>query len=293
MRRQQRSTETPTRARGMALLTVLWALSLLALIAAILLSSTMASRRNTHAVLQQARFEALNEAGLNLAMLGLLEPDPNKRWRLDGVPREVDFDNAQLRITIRDEYGRIDLNAADSSTLRQVFVAAGLSQSAADALADKVLDWRDVDTLRQLNGAEADDYRSAGVGYVPRNGPFQTIDEINLVIGMNDAVYEKLAPLLTVYSHRSMVNPYTASPTVLKAVSGNAEQAAAVASGLVSAGMSLVNWPLRVRVEVVEDEAIVSRTETVIRLTDDPNRPLLVQSYQELTFTAESSAKLQ
>lgn len=275
--------------RGMALLTVLWALSLLSLIAATLLSATMASRRDSHAVLQQARAEALGEAGLNLAILGLLEPDPSKRWRLDGMPREVMFDNAQLRITVRDEYGRIDINAADSSTLRQVFVSAGLSQSAADGIADKVLDWRDVDSLQQLNGAEEDDYRSAGVGYVPRNGPFQTIDELNLVIGMTDAVYEKLAPLLTVYSHRSMVNPYTASPAVLKAVSGNVDQAAAVANELVGAGMSLVNWPLRVRVEVVEGEAIMSRMETVIRLTDDPDRPLLVQSYKEMTVAAESS----
>jgi general secretion pathway protein K len=208
------------------------------------------------------------------------------------MTREIVFDNARLRITIRDEYGRIDINAADKSTLRQVFVAAGLSQSAADAIADKVLDWRDVDTLRQLNGAEADDYRSAGVGYVPRNGPFQTIDELNLVIGMNEAVFEKLAPLLTVYSHRSMVNPYTASSAVLQAVSGNANQAGAIANGLVGAGMSLVNWPLRVRVEIVEGEAVVSRTETVIRLTDDPSHPLLVQSYREMTVAAEASAKL-
>jgi general secretion pathway protein K len=281
MRGPKTSTdEALTGKRGMALLTVLWALSLLSLIAALLLSSTMASRRDTHAVLQQARSEALGEAGLTLAILGLLQPDPGKRWRLDGMPREIAFDNVQLRITIRDEYGRIDINAADSSTLRQIFISAGLSQSAADAIADKVLDWRDADALRQLNGAEADDYRSAGVGYVPRNGPFQTIDELNLVIGMTDAVYEKLAPLLTVYSHRSMVNPYTASSAVLKAVSGGADQAAAVANGLVGAGMSLVNWPLRVRVEVVEGEAIISRMEMVIRLTDDPNHPLLVQSYQ-------------
>jgi general secretion pathway protein K len=284
--------EALTGKRGMALLTVLWALSLLSLIAAVLLSSTVASRRDTHAELQQARVEALGEAGLNLAILGLLDPDPNKRWRLDGVPRGVVFDNAQLRITIQDEYGRIDLNAADTSALRQVFVAAGLSQSAADAIADKLLDWRDVDTLRQLNGAEADDYRSAGVGYVPRHGPFQTIDELNLVIGMNEAVFEKLAPLLTVYSHRSMVNPYTASSAVLQAVSGNANQAGAIANGLVGAGMSLVNWPLRVRVEIVEGEAVVSRTETVIRLTDDPSHPLLVQSYREMTVAAEASAKL-
>jgi general secretion pathway protein K len=276
----------------MALLTVLWALSFLSLIAAMLVSSTLASRRDTHAVLQQARAEALSEAGLNLAILGLLEPDPSERWRLDGVPREVAFDNAQLRITVRDEYGRIDINAADSSTLRQVFVSAGLSQSAADALSDKVLDWRDADTLRQLNGAEVDDYRSAGTGHAPRNGPFQTIDELNLVMGMNETVYEKLAPLLTVYSHRSMVNPHTASSAVQKALSGNAETTAA-GNGLLGAGMSLVNWPLRIRVDVVEDDATISRMEAVIRLTDDPNRPVLVQSYQAMTFAADSSAKLQ
>jgi general secretion pathway protein K len=276
--------------RGLALLSVLWGLAFLSLIAAIVVSSAMASRRETHDVLQQAKFEALANAGINLAILGLLDPNPGARWRVDGAPREVLFDGMRLRIAIQDEYGRIDINAVDQLVLRRVFVSAGLSQSAADGLADKVLDWRDADTLRQLNGAEADDYRLAGASHGPRDGPFQTIDEIKLVMGMDEALYRKLAPVLTVYSHRPMINPYTAPPAVLTALLSDAEQGNAVqqaggtpiVNGVISPGIPLVNWPFRVRVDVMEREASVYALVTVIRLTDDPERPALVQSYEEM-----------
>jgi general secretion pathway protein K len=287
-----------TGVRGMALLTILWALSLLSLIAVVLLSSTLASRRDTHAVLQQARSEALGEAGLNLAVLGLLDPDPNERWRVDGVPREVTFDGEILRIAITDEYGRIDINAADSPTLRRIFAWAGLPAGEADSLTDKVLDWRDADTMQQPNGAEADDYRTAGIAHVPRDAPFRTTDEINLVMGMTETTYEMVAPLLTVYSHKAMINPYTASPSVREALSDSVQAASAaqagggaITNGVVASGISLVNWPLRVRVDVMNGEAVVASMETVIRLTNEPHRPVLVQWYEELPVAERASGQ--
>lgn len=293
-----RSLAAGTDRRGMALLSVLWAISLLSLVAAIVLSSTVASRRDVHKTLQQAKWEALNEAGLNLAVLGLLNSNPNARWRVDGVPRQVTFDGQALRIAITDEYGRIDINAADSSTLRRVFAWAGLPGSAAESLTDRVLDWRDADTMRQPSGAEADDYRAAGIGHVPRDGPFQTTDEIKLVMGMSEAAYERLAPLLTVYSHKAMVNPYTSSPAAREALSSGAGQAAslaqtgdAIANGVVAPGISLANWPLRVRVDVMNGDAVAASMEAVIRLTNEPSRPVLVQWYQELPVAERASAQ--
>lgn len=284
--------------QGVALLSVLWAISLLSLIAAVLVSSMVASRRDVHDRLQHARWEALGEAGLNLAILSVMDPDRNTRWRVDGVPRQVPFGDETLRITIEDEYGRIDINAADSTTLQRVFGWAGLSDSEAEGLTDKIVDWRDADTMRQPSGAEGEDYRVAGIGQVPRDGPFQTTDEIKLVMGMNETTYERVAPLLTVYSHKAMVNPYTASSSVREALSNGPDQAASVAqtgvggaivNGVVASGIALANWPLRVRVDVMNGEAVAFSMEAVIRLTSEPHRPVLIQWYQELPIAEGAS----
>ena len=66
---------------------------------------------------------------------------------------------------------------------------------------DAILDWRDVDDLRRLNGAEASDYRDAGLDYGPRNGPFRHLHEVRQVLGVDAALFDRLLPNLTLWSN--------------------------------------------------------------------------------------------
>jgi general secretion pathway protein K len=50
------------------------------------------------------------------------------------------------------------------------------------------------------NGAEAADYRAAGMEWGPKNAPFEEITELQQVLGMTMPIYKEVAPLLTVYS---------------------------------------------------------------------------------------------
>ena len=71
-----------------------------------------------------------------------------------------------------------------------------------------------------LNGAEIDEYEAAGLDYGPRNAPFELLGELQQVLGMNYALFEKVAPYLTIYSGLSMPNPAFAAAPVLQSLPG-------------------------------------------------------------------------
>src|SRR6266849_2552589 len=101
----------------MALLSVLWGIALLSVVAASFLSTGNVSYRLAHNAVEIVRTDAVVDAAINRAVLALLDPRPDKRWRVDGVAQLVNFDGASMRISIQDELGRIDLNAAEGSLL--------------------------------------------------------------------------------------------------------------------------------------------------------------------------------
>ena len=73
------------------------------------------------------------------------------------------------------------------------------NQTAANALAARVADWRDPDDLSRPNGAERLDYASAGNGEVIGNRPFHSVDELSSVLDFPEALAPCLAPALTVF----------------------------------------------------------------------------------------------
>ena len=71
---------------------------------------------------------------------------------------------------------------------------------------------------RRVNGAKDQAYRLAGTSYRPRNGPFQSVDELLLVMDMTPALFTRIAPALTVYSGRQFIDPQVAPREALLAL---------------------------------------------------------------------------
>jgi general secretion pathway protein K len=159
-------------------------------------------------------------------------PDPLMRWVPDGRPYRFEFDGAEVEIRITDETGKIDLNAVEPLVLAQFLMGFDLALDEADALAAAIVDWRDEDDLVSLNGAELDAYEAAGLDYGPKNAPFDLIGEVQQVLGMDYALYERIAPYLTLYSGLALPNPAFAAEPVLRALPGMdpAQAAAALAA---------------------------------------------------------------
>ncbi len=212
---------------GVAMVMVLWMVSLLTIMAG---SFSLSTQRNTGLVnnaKERARGLALAEAGVNYALIMLSLPDPVKRWRSDGTYYQVVLPGGEAGITIFDESGKIDINSASEQTLRSVLGKLTGNVDQAASLTDIILDWRDSDDLNRLHGAEAKDYLAADKGYVPQNKNFQVLEELQMVLGMTPALYKKLEPLMTIYSGQDGVNPQKASTEALQLLFGMDEKAVA------------------------------------------------------------------
>jgi general secretion pathway protein K len=215
--------------------------------------------------------------------------------RADGVPQAFDLAGRRVQVAVQDELGRIDLNQADGTLLTSLFFSIGLDAAAAAALVDKILDWRDASPLKRLNGAKAADYRTAGYGYQPRNGPFQSVDELKLVMGMTPEIFARVEKAVTVYSGRPRFDPQVAPREALLALPAmDAAQAAAIMAARASqAGVAAGGLPggfgdpltaLKGRAftlvaQFQATDRVVTR-KAAIRISGNPNQPYWVLNWQ-------------
>lgn len=280
---------------GVALVLVLWVITLLAVIAGNFAFSMRSEAQIARNLVSSAQARALAEAGVQRAWLELMKPptDP-QRWQANGLAHEFTFQGGVIRVVLEDESGKIDINSASDALLKGLFVSAGLSEDASASLLDAVLDWRDADKLKRLHGAEEEDYRAAGKNYGPSDAPFETVDELQRVLGMTSELYRKLASALTVYSKQSGINTAVASREVLLAIPGVnpaiVDQYLVQRQGMLatdqkpppfSGGGAFASGSTGVPVYTVRSEAklpdgTVYVRSSIARLAQDPRRPVTV-----------------
>jgi general secretion pathway protein K len=113
--------------------------------------------------------------------------------------------------------GKIDINKAEQKMLESMLLQSPLAddETQRTKLVAAILDWRDPDDVLHLDGAEKQEYKDAKLSYQPSNRPFQSIDELRLVLGMDDATFKWLIPLITVYSGQAQINAQLATKAVL------------------------------------------------------------------------------
>ncbi len=237
--------------RGIAFVLVMWVIAMLSvLLGSFALVARTEGLQSRHLFdTTTARYAA--EAGLNLAIFGLSKSDPQQKWVADGRPYTFMFDDAEVEISITDDSGKIDINAADPVSLKNLFVGAGVEEAKAEELADAIQDWRDPDDLTSLHGAERADYRAVGLPYSPRNAPFETLSEIQQVYGMDYALYAKIEPAITMFSGRSTPSAAYAPLEAMMAIPGMTadqarlliEQRQHLAPGLLNQGASGLMLP--------------------------------------------------
>lgn len=206
--------------KGLALILVLWVLSLLTIMAG---SFALSMRRESSIIAgirNNAQATAVAESGIALAEMMLLNPDPNKRWRADGSIYQINSADAKVRVRLLSEMGKIDINTADEALLHGLMNNAPVDEDQQTRLVNAILDWRDEDDLVRIEGAEKKEYQDAGLNYHPQNKPFQSIEELQLVLGINESVFKWIEPLVTVYSGQQHVAMQQAAKEVLQVISG-------------------------------------------------------------------------
>lgn len=222
--------------RGIALLTVLWVLTILMVI---VLSFSLIARTETYATLSfkegiERKFMA--EAGIERGIMELyyrnlyknqtVELEGREIWKTDGTPYSSQIGNGVYLVRIRDESGKIDINAANDLVLKNLFVNLGVQPDDADVIVDSIMDWRDPDDLHRLNGAENDYYRSLPNPYDAKNAKFDTLEELLLVKGITHAILygsgeqKGAVDFLTIHAKTSRINVNAATKEALMAIPG-------------------------------------------------------------------------
>ena len=84
--------------RGIALISVLWITTLLAVIAASFTSSARTEGRLAHNMVENAKAEALADGAVARAVLGLLELDPERIWRVDGTTYRLSYGDGSVAV---------------------------------------------------------------------------------------------------------------------------------------------------------------------------------------------------
>ncbi|MBP1611132.1 MAG: gspK2 [Acidobacteria bacterium] len=237
--------------QGVILIALLWILTALAIIALSFSRETfveLAAARNTRD-LSDAYFIA--RAGITDAAYQLVKKrfQPAVRQvELNDAPEPIDlgkvagtFADGAYDVDIQDESGKISLNYVSEEQLRRLLEVLEIPQTDLDIIADSVLDWRDVDTLHRINGAEDDYYQTLNPPYQAKNGRIDAVEELLLVRGLtSDYFYghsEKnpdgsvilrygLSRYLTAYGLSNRINVNFAPLPVLNSVPGMTPEAA-------------------------------------------------------------------
>lgn len=262
-----------SRQRGLALVSVLWGVAILSLIAAAMLSASVTSAHLDRNGWNAARAGSVADEAVNQAILSLLDARPSRQPRVDAAPATLAIGGVPVRLWIQDESGKINLNFAPKELLQSLLASAGLENSDAGALADRIVARR-----------PATDARLA----------FRSVDELLTVPGVSGTLYARIAPALTVYGKGSAINEQVAPREALRALPQMDDQAidrllkerdekrsaaSGDQNGATGVPLGIADAVFLVTVEVRIDGAHVVRVAAV-QFTGDAAKPFLVLAWR-------------
>jgi general secretion pathway protein K len=191
------------RSRGFALLVVLWVLALAALIG---MQVAALGRRETQiaANLRAADIlEAAADGAVNEAIFRLMRKEIS--WAADGIPHAVNIGRIRVVVAVTNEGKKTNINTATVDALATLMVTLGVDPNEARTLASAIVAWRGGDQSPGAVNAWGQRYRAAGLDYMPPFAPFESLDEVGLVLGVTPQIYSLLAPQITVYGNAQAV----------------------------------------------------------------------------------------
>jgi general secretion pathway protein K len=152
---------------------------------------------------------------------------PEQGWRDPIEYAGIEVPNGwELSVTVQDEGGKLPINKMEEPELNRFLEEIfefdfGTSRE----LSSMLLDWRDPDDNRRLNGAESDDYLQRNPPYRAANAPLQSLEELRLIEVWEDEFFDedgqpnenfhRLDSLVSVI-HGGSVNLNKAPPEVLE-----------------------------------------------------------------------------
>ncbi len=204
------------RDRGFALVLVLWTLVLLTFIVSSLVAGGRGEVRLAANLRAAAMAEALADGALHEAIFRLLDPS-DAGWRAEAGERALTFPTGRATLRFEDHAGLVNPNSASDALLTALLARLGADSRQAASVTAAIADWRFPSASPRPLGGKAPQYRAAGLDYGPPEAPFRSVAEVALVLGMTPALFERLAPHLTVFREGDPAGAI-ASPVVRAAI---------------------------------------------------------------------------
>lgn len=278
------------REEGYALIAAILSIVIFALMALTIINVTRSSALMASAEIDRAKLTAAADAGIAIAVHGLMLNDPVRRWAIDGKVRRELFERTTLDIIVEDERGKIALNLINKSEVEAMFTEFGLQGLELEAAVDSFLDWRDEDDDPRPRGAEFEVYAPKQIK--PRNGELRTLGELALISGIGPELAQRMIPFTTVNFGTGEFDPRYASELAKRVSSINeisnglfdsADSEAAKLGRSIEALRtrrtdSLVGRPLTIRVTAKQPPDKSAQRTAIIELTGSEVRPFVIRA---------------
>lgn len=278
------------REEGYALIAAILSIVIFALMALTIINVTRSSTLMASAEIDRAKLSAAADAGIAIAVHGLMLNDPARRWAIDGKVRREVFERTSLDIIVEDERGKIALNLINKSEVEAMFAEFGLQGLELEAAVDSFLDWRDEDDDPRPRGAEFEVYAPKQIK--PRNGELRTLGELALISGIGPELAQRMIPFTTVNFGTGEFDPRYASELATRVSSINeisnglfesADSEAAKLGRSIEALRtrrtdSLVGRPLTIRVTAKQPPDKSAQRTAIIELTGSEVRPFVIRA---------------
>jgi general secretion pathway protein K len=201
--------------RGFALLIVLWALVLLALIVTEMGTSGRMESKIARNLMANAEAEAAADGAVYQAIFHLADGS-DQAWQPDGAQRLLTVGSVPVDLHIEDESGKINPNLADPALLQALLIVLGTDQRLAQTITQGIVDWRGGNPP-ELQAGVVQRYQAAGLKYQPSFSPFESVDDVGLVLGLPPDLAAQLEPHLSVHQI-GMADPARADAIVARAL---------------------------------------------------------------------------
>ena len=195
------------RRKGFALVTVIWTLGLITLLGtAVIIGARYRTRlTSSHASVLAAATAA--ESAVSLGIVVALMPASAQsmkfplKCRLPGGER--------VTVTLEEETGKIDLNAATLAVLTRFFTALTVNQSLSIQIAQRIIEFRE-----QVKGQTSDASFGTNKPSDDSTGRFTTIMQLDQIDGVSPDLFRAAARFVTVRSGRPEPDKDAASPAL-------------------------------------------------------------------------------
>ena len=201
------------RQSGFALVAVIWTLGLITLLGMAVIVGARYRTKTSSTYASVAAAEMAAESAVNLAIASALAATPGQavsfplRCRLPGGERAT--------ITVEEETGKIDLNAASPATLTRLFTALTGDQSKGSRIAAEIIEFR----KPKSQGAPA--------ATAPGEARFTTVMQLDQIDGVSPRLFRAALRHVTVRSGRPEPDIEAASPATLRLLNVEPKQASA------------------------------------------------------------------